>query len=64
MKTYMTFLRAALLLTTISSLALGVLFSYQHWAGSNNLLWIGLSLFMIMVGDHYLSKRILFKRKE
>ncbi|MCF0057410.1 hypothetical protein [Dyadobacter sp. CY356] len=64
MKTYITILRAVLMLATISVLSLGALFSYQHWTGSKNLLWIGLLLFMIMVGDHYLSKRILLKRKE
>lgn len=62
MKTYMTVLRAVLMLTTISLLALGALFSYQNWAGSKNLLWIGLLLFMIMVGDHYVSKRIRVRR--
>jgi hypothetical protein len=60
----MTVLRAILMLATICFLVFGALFSYQHWAGSKNLLWIGLLLFMIMVGDHYLSKRILLKRKE
>ena len=64
MKTYMTVLRAILMLISISSLALGVLFSYQHWDGSDNLLWIGLLLFMIMVGDHYFNKRVHIRRKE
>lgn len=62
MKTYITVLRAILMLATISLLALGALFSYQNWSGSKNLLWIGLLLFMIMVGDHYISKRIRLKR--
>lgn len=57
MKTYITVLRAILMLATICLLALGAIFSNQNWAGSKNLLWIGLLLFMIMVGDHYISKR-------
>jgi hypothetical protein len=62
MKTYLTILRAILMLTTISLLALGALFSYQNWVGSKNLLWGGLLLFMIMVGDHYISKKNRLRR--
>lgn len=63
MKTYMTVLRAMLMLATISLLVMGALFSYQHWAGSKRLLLIGLLLFIIMVGDHYLAKGSFLKRK-
>ncbi|GLU54258.1 hypothetical protein Dfri01_37190 [Dyadobacter frigoris] len=62
MKTYMTVLRAVLMLTTISLLALGALFSYKNWAGSKNLLWVGLLLFIIMIGDHYINKRVRLRR--
>ena len=62
MKTYLTVLRAILMLTTVSLLALGALFSYQNWVGSKNLLWIGLILFMVMICDHYITKRIRLKR--
>jgi len=55
-------LRAVLMLATISFLVLGALFSYQHWAGRKSLLWIGLFLFMIMIGDHYISKRVMLKQ--
>jgi hypothetical protein len=64
MKTYKTFLRAVLMLATIFFLLFGALSSYQHWAGSKTFLWIGLLLFMIMVGDHYRTKRILIKREK
>jgi hypothetical protein len=64
MKTYKTFLRAVLMLATIFFLLFGALSSYQHWAGSKTLLWIGLLLFMIMVGDHYRSKRIGEKQSQ
>jgi 4-hydroxybenzoate polyprenyltransferase len=61
MKTYKTILRAILMLTTISLLLIGALFSYQHWEGGKNLLWIGLLLFIVMVGDHYISKKAIVK---
>jgi len=62
MNTYLTVLRAILMLTTVCLLALGALFSYQNWAGSKNLLWIGLALCIIIIGDHYISKRIRLRR--
>jgi membrane protein implicated in regulation of membrane protease activity len=63
MKTYKTVLRAVLMLTTIFLLALGALFSYQNWAGSKNLLWAGLLFFIVMIGDHYIGKRIRHRRE-
>jgi hypothetical protein len=50
------------MLTTISLLLIGALFSYQRWEGGKNLLWIGLLLFIVMVGDHYISKKGIVKR--
>ena len=63
MKTYMTVLRALLMLATICLLMLGALFSFQHWSGSKNWLWTGLLLFILMIVDHFISKRILSRQK-
>ncbi|WP_254413380.1 hypothetical protein [Dyadobacter diqingensis] len=64
MKTYKTVLRAVLMLVTISLLLLGALSSYQNWSDSKNILGVGLMLFIVMVADHYISKRMLAKRQK
>ncbi|MDQ6482543.1 hypothetical protein [Dyadobacter sp. LHD-138] len=64
MKTYKTVLRAVLMLVTIFLLLIGALSSYQNWSHSKNIMGIGLMLFMVMIADHYISKRILAKREK
>lgn len=64
MKTYKTVLRAVLMLVTIFLLLIGALSSYQNWSQSKNIMGIGLMLFMVMIADHYISKRILAKREK